>query len=57
MKVETPFKGQVVIANDTPTITMLVEALKDQMAILICEDLKQAQLLNNLREDLQVILI
>ena len=49
MKVETPFKVQVVTVNDTPTITMLVEVLKDQMAILICEDLKQAQLLNNLR--------
>lgn len=57
MKVETPFKVQVVTVNDTPTITMPVEALKDQMAILICEDLNQAQLLNNLREDLQVILI
>jgi len=56
-KVETPIKDQVITVKDILTITMLGEVPKDQIAIIICEDLIEAQICSNLQEDLLAILI
>jgi hypothetical protein len=48
MKVETPFKDQVTTVKDILTITMPGDLPKDQIGILICEGLIEAQICSNL---------
>ena len=57
VKVETPSKDQGVIINNIQVITMQGETAKDQIVILICEDLIEVQKFNGLQEYLQVIVI
>jgi hypothetical protein len=57
VKVEIRFKDQPIKVDYTLRITIPRGAAKDQIAMLNCEDLLEAQICNNLREDLQVILI